>query len=107
MEGGPDTMVGMVQLQVDLDRLREVCERYGIERLEVFGSISRGDAGPNSDIDLLYSLAVGTRLGWGIEDLARELSAILGRPVDLVSRRALNARLRDRVLAEAETLYAA
>lgn len=100
-------MVAMVELRVDLDRLREVCERYGVERLDVFGSISRGDARPDSDIDLLYSLATGARLGWGIEDPTRELSAVLGRPVDLVSRRALNARIRERVLAEAETLYAA
>jgi len=100
-------MAAMVELQVDVERLREVCMRYGISRLDVFGSISRGDAGPDSDIDLLYSLATDTRLGWGIEDLASELSAILGRPVDLVSRRGLNARIRDQVLAEAATLYAA
>lgn len=97
----------MLELGGDLDRLREVCERYGVARLDVFGSISRDDAQPDSDVDLLYSLAPNTRLGWGIEDLARELSTILGRPVDLVSRRALNERLRDHVLAEAQTLYAA
>ncbi len=100
-------MGAMLELHVDLDRLREVCERFGVARLDVFGSISRGDDRPDSDVDLLYSLAPDTRLGWGIEDLARELSAVLGRPVDLVSRRALNARLRDQVLAEAQTLYAA
>ncbi len=100
-------MSAMVGLPVDVDRLRAVCERYGVARLDVFGSIIRGDARPDSDVDLLYSLAPDTRLGWAIEDLARELSAVFGRPVDLVSRRALNARLRDQVLAEAQTLYAA
>ncbi len=74
----------MVGLPVDLDRLREVCERYGVARLDVFGSIARGDARPGSDVDLLYSLAPDTRLGYCIEDLARELSAVLGRPVDLL-----------------------
>jgi uncharacterized protein len=97
----------MLDVQVDVDRLREVCERYGIARLDVFGSTSRGDAGVDSDVDLLYSLEPQARLGWRIEDLARELSAVLGRPVDLVSRRALNARIRDKVLAEAQSLYAA
>lgn len=92
---------------VDLRRLEEICVEYGVARLEVFGSVSRGDARPGSDIDVLYELAPGTRLGWKIEDLADELSAVLGRPVDLISRRALHAQLRESVLREARVLYAA
>jgi hypothetical protein len=49
----------------------------------------------------------GRRLGWEIEDLAYELSGLLGRRVDLVSRRALHPLLRSAVLAEALPLYAA
>ena len=79
----------MLPTAIDLERLREVCQRSG------------------SDIDLLYTLAPGARLGWAIEDLAVELEHILGRPVDLVSRRALNARIRDQVLKEARPFYAA
>ena len=94
-------------MDIDVERLREVCQRYGVVRLEVFGSAAHGAAGPDSDIDLLYTLAPGTRLGWAIEDLDQELATVLGRPVDLVSRRALNARIRDRVLAEAQPRYAA
>lgn len=94
-------------MDIDVERLREVCQRYGVVRLEVFGSAAHGAAGPDSDIDLLYTLAPGTRLGWAIEDLDQELATVLGRPVDLVSRRALNARIRDRVLADAQPLYAA
>lgn len=97
----------MLALDVDGERLREVCERYGVIRLDVFGSLAVGAARPDSDIDLLYTLAPGTRLGWAIEDLDQELATVLGRPVDLVSRRALNARIRDRVLADAQPLYAA
>jgi len=44
---------------------------------------------------------------WEIEDLAEELSEVFGRRVDLVSRSALHARLRETVLAEAKPLYAA
>lgn len=97
----------MVKLTVDTNRLREVCERYGVVRLEVFGSVSRGDASPHSDVDLLYALAPDARLGWEIEDLANELAAVLGRPVDLVSQRGLNHRLREQVLTEARPIYAA
>lgn len=92
---------------VDAERLREVCGRYGIARLEVFGSVGRGEPDAGSDVDILYELAPGARLGWNIETLADELSELLGRPVDLVSRNALHEWLRDRVLAEARLLYAA
>ncbi len=93
-------------LAVDHGQLRDVCGRYRISRLAVFGSIVRGDAQPDSDIDVLYELQPGARLGWRIEELADELSAVLGRHADLVSFGALNARLRDKVLAEARLLYA-
>lgn len=92
---------------VDLRRLEDICIEYGVARLEVFGSVTRGDARPDSDIDVLYELAPGTRLGWKIEDLSDELAAVLGRPVDLISRNALHDRLRESVLAEARVLYAA
>ena len=90
-----------------MERLREVCERYGVIRLEVFGSLVHGAARPDSDVDLLYTLAPGTRLGWAIEDLNEELAAVFGQPVDLVSRGGLNFRIRERVLAEAQPFYAA
>lgn len=94
-------------LAVDPERLREVCERYGIAALDLFGSYARSSSDASSDIDLLYTLAPGRRLGWEIEDLSAELADILGHPVDLVSRRGLNARLRARVLSETQPLYAA
>lgn len=92
---------------VDAKRLREICTRYGVVRLEVFGSAGRGEDRPDSDIDVLYELAPDARLGWDIESLADELSELFGRPVDLVSRSALHERLREAVLAEARLLYAA
>lgn len=92
---------------VDRDRLVAVCRRYGIARLFVFGSVARGGAGPDSDIDLLYELRPGARLGWEVDDLADELSEVFGRPVDLVSRVALHPLLVETVLDEATPLYAA
>jgi uncharacterized protein len=69
--------------------------------------VSRCEAGPDSDVDVLYELMPGSRLGWEIETLADELAEVLGRPVDLVSRQALHERLRDTVLADAQLIYAA
>jgi predicted nucleotidyltransferase len=76
-------------------------------RILVFGSVARGTATPDGDIDVLYELEPGRRLGWGIEQLADALGALFGRPVDLVSPAALHRRLKDTVLSEARTLYAA
>jgi predicted nucleotidyltransferase len=87
--------------------LADVCRRFHVARLEVFGSMSRGDAGANSDVDLLYELEPDAELGWEIEDLTAELEELLGRPVDLVSRRAVHPALRDVVFGDARPLYAA
>jgi uncharacterized protein len=92
---------------VDVERLSAVCEEYGIAVLLVFGSVARGEATPSSDIDLLYQLRPGARLGWEIEDLADDLADIFGRPVDLLSSASLHPRLRSAVLDEARPLYAA
>ena len=92
---------------VDTERLAAVCSRYGIARLMIFGSVARGTAEPSSDVDILYELLPGCRLGWEIEDLTDELSELFGRPVDLLSRAGLHERLRATVLAEARPLYAA
>ncbi|MEZ5139642.1 MAG: nucleotidyltransferase family protein [Acidimicrobiales bacterium] len=94
-------------MDVDFEALAEICARYGVARLDVFGSVSRGEDRPDSDIDILYALVPGRRLGWNIEDLTDELTVLFGRPVDLISRQALHERLRESVLSEARPLYAA
>ncbi len=95
-----------VELGLDLQQLAEICRRYGIARIDVFGSAARGEAGPGSDVDLLYELQPGARLGWDIESLSDELAELFERPVDLVSCRGLHAMLRPWVLRDAKTLYA-
>lgn len=92
---------------VDSTRLAEVCRRYGVARLEVFGSFLRGEGTESSDVDLLYDLEPGRHLAWEIETLAEELGTVFGRPVDLVSRRALHPLIRPGVESQAEPLYAA
>ena len=94
-------------IEVDEARLTELCDRYGIAELRVFGSRARGTGRPDSDVDVLYTLKAGRRLGWEIDQLADELAELFGRPVDLVSLRALHPLLRSSVLAEARPVYAA
>ena len=92
---------------VDVARLAEVCKRYGVAELSVFGSVARGEAGPDSDVDLLFVLAPGARLGFALFDLEEELAEIIGRKVELLSEDSIHYLIRDAVLAEAQLLYAA
>lgn len=94
-------------LKIDVERLRDVCERYGVASLEMFGSFARGEDGADSDVDLLYVLKPGVSLGFRLFDLEDELTDLFGRPVDLVARRSVNKYLRKQVLADAQPLYAA
>lgn len=54
---------------VDEGRLASLCERFGVLELAVFGSLARGEAGPGSDIDLLYVLAPDAGLGFAFSQL--------------------------------------
>jgi predicted nucleotidyltransferase len=92
--------------QIDLTRLAEVCARYGLAELAVFGSTARGEASRDSDVDLLYVLAPDAQLGFTINELEDELAQLFGRHVDLVSKKAVHRLLRDEVVGQARTLYA-
>ena len=97
----------MSSLDVEPKRLREVCERYGVASLDVFGSVARNQDRQDSDLDLLYVLKPNARLGFRLFDLEDELAVLFGRPVDLVARKSVNQYIREQVLAEAQQLYAA
>lgn len=81
----------------------EICERYGVAELYVFGSTARGEATESSDIDLLYVLTPGASLGFAINDFEDELNRALARRVDLISKRALHPMLRDAALGPEAT----
>lgn len=97
-----------VRTHADPDRLAELCRRWGIRELALFGSALRDDFSAESDVDLLVDFEPGVVLGFKVFELERELSRLFGgRRVDLVPRKFLHPRLRQRVLAEAEIQYAA
>ena len=100
-------MPSEVPYGIDSERLAAICRQYGIAALFLFGSFARGEASASSDVDVLYELRPGARLGWEIEALADALGEIFGRPVDLIARTGLHPRLAATVLEEARPIYAA
>ncbi len=92
--------------------ITEICRRYGIRELAVFGSAACGDSHPGSDIDVLVEFKPDTHLGWKFFDAADELEYLLGRPVDLGTKdslkphaRAAQERLRRRGVRQKRYAY--
>ncbi len=81
----------------------DIAKHYHAVNIRVFGSVVRGEEREDSDIDLLVDFLPGTTLLDQV-GLIDALSAALGRKVDIVSERALNKHLRQRVLQEAVPL---
>jgi hypothetical protein len=80
--------------------LLDAADKHGIGRLRVFGSLARGEARADSDVDLLVDL----RPGHTLLDLAtfrREAAQILDLPVDVATADMLKDRIRDEILGEA------
>ena len=75
-------------IELPYEVLADYCRRWKINKMEVFGSVLREDFGPDSDVDFLVTFDPSAH--WTLFDWVRaqgELAALVGRPVDLVSRR--------------------
>jgi predicted nucleotidyltransferase len=81
----------------------DIAHQRGIMNVRVFGSMSRGDAGPDSDVDLLVQLESG-RSGLALGGFLMDVSELLGRKVDVVTEKALHPRLRGKIVQEAQPL---
>ena len=100
-----------VQITLPMEQLADFCRRWKITRLEIFGSALRPDFSPTSDVDFLYTLAPDAHWGWEFTEAGAELAHLLGRAVDLVSRRAMersrNPFRRQEILSTTRTVYVA
>ena len=80
-----------------------IAAKHGARNVRVFGSVVRGEARPNSDVDFLVDMEPGrTLLDMG--GLLMDLRDALGQEVDVVTERGLKTRIRERVLKEAMPL---
>jgi predicted nucleotidyltransferase len=94
-------MVDLVH--VKREQILLMAKRHGVTRVRVFGSMARGDAGPQSDVDLLIDVGAEPS-AWFPGGLVAELEELLGRRVQVVTERGLDDLLRERVLEEAVPL---
>jgi uncharacterized protein len=91
------------QLQERREEILRVAAKHGAVNLRVFGSVARGDARPDSDLDLLVDLGPN-RSPFFPGGLLAELEDLLHRKVDIVTPNALHWYIRDQVLREARPL---
>ncbi len=91
-------------IQNHREEILSLAAKHGAKKIRVFGSVARGDAGPESDIDFLVDMDEGrTLLDMGA--LLTDLWAVFGEgSVDIVTEADLKPRLRDRVMTEAEQI---
>ncbi len=90
-------------LSTKRDPILRIARRHGVGGVRVFGSVARGDARADSDVDFLIEVT-GPTPPWFPGGLVAELEELLNRRVDVVEPEALNKELRDRVLEEAVAL---
>ena len=94
-------------IEFSRERIAAFCLANGIRRLAFFGSVIHDDFRPESDIDILVEFLPEVRVGLAFIRMQDDLSALLGRTVDLHTPGSLSKYFRDAVLSEAETLYVA
>jgi len=90
-------------LHAQRDAILKLAEQHGAQNVRIFGSVVRGEATADSDIDFLVDLGE-TLSPWFPTGLIRDLEALLGRKVDVVTARSLHYYIRDKVLEEAQPL---
>ena len=90
-------------LKIKRDEILRLASHYGARNVRVFGSVARGEAGPDSDVDLLVELEPGRSL-LDLSALVLDLEELLGRRVDVLPDSSIYWLLRRRILKEARPL---
>ncbi len=96
------------RLPVSSETMADFCRQNFIQELSLFGSAVTDKFGSDSDYDLLVTFSPNARIGFlALARMRRELTQLLGRPVDLVPKAGLKPAIRDQVLQSSRLLYAA
>jgi uncharacterized protein len=92
-------------LSLPNDAITAFCRRHHVRRLALFGSVTRPDFGPDSDVDVLVEFEPGFTPGLAFFTMQSELSRLLGRAVDLNTPAWLGPRLQAGIGDELEVVY--
>lgn len=87
-------------------KIAPVLRKYDVVRASVFGSVARGEAGPDSDVDLLVRVGKLPFGIWGFVALKEDLERALRKKVDVISEGALNAALQKKIKNDLTEIYA-
>ena len=82
------------------ENLSEIRERFGIETIGLFGSVSRGEDTPDSDVDILYTFRKGESTLSNLLNLGEYLESLFSRKVDLVAKDWISPYIRSEIIAE-------
>ncbi|MFN8526251.1 MAG: nucleotidyltransferase domain-containing protein [Chloroflexota bacterium] len=112
MSAEPGAPTTYSRIQYDPTKLAEICQRWRIRELALFGSVLRDDFHAESDVDVLVTFDDSAE--WTLLDIVRigrDLEGLFGRPVDVVSRRGIESRgnplRRQAILESHQVVYAA
>lgn len=95
-------------INIPEQKIRDICQRYQVQRLAVFGSVLRDDFRLDSDMDVLVVFDPSDRVTFmTLGKMKRELTEVFKRQVDLVPQEGLKPAIRAAVLSSARELYAA
>jgi predicted nucleotidyltransferase len=87
-------------LEEHREEILRLAAQHGAYNVRVFGSVARGEARSDSDVDFLVDMEKGRSL-FDMGGLLMDLQALLNRPVDVVTERGLRKRIREQVVREA------
>jgi predicted nucleotidyltransferase len=92
-------------IEFDPHVIAEFCQRHGITKFSLFGSILRNDFRDDSDIDVFVEFPLGKTPGLDLGGMQQELTQMFGREVDLKTAGFISHYFRNEVLAEARVQY--
>lgn len=91
-------------LRAKRDTILQLAEKHGATNVRVFGSVARGEAREDSDVDFLVDWDYERVSSWGGAELFEALETLLGRSVDIATENQLRPRMRERILKESVPL---
>jgi predicted nucleotidyltransferase len=99
---------GAITIDFPKDELANFCQRHRVQRLALFGSVVSNEFRPDSDVDVLVTFTPDAQVGFlRLSRMQRELTELLGYPVDLVPECGLKSLIRDEVLSGSQVIYEA